>query len=208
MDIADRILNLRKQKGISQEELANIIGVSRQSVSKWESNQSTPDIEKIILMSEFFCVTTDYILKGTEPTAAKSGAKTDLRIFALGATALNFIGLICAVTMWIEKREPIATATGIIIMAIGCLVFGIGRTLSTRNEKISYIFAAINIWFLSLIPISCVFNAVQGILGRFWWTFSPIPELGNSVGAYILCWVIYFAICISFDVVLTKKIKR
>lgn len=75
MEIADRILNLRKQKGISQEELANIIGVSRQSVSKWESEQSTPDIEKIILLSEFFGVTTDYILKGIEPTPRETSPK-------------------------------------------------------------------------------------------------------------------------------------
>ena len=45
MNIADRIQNLRKARGISQEELADKIGVSRQAVSKWESEQSTPDIE-------------------------------------------------------------------------------------------------------------------------------------------------------------------
>ena len=67
MNIADRIQYLRKSKGLSQEELAEKVGVSRQAVSKWESEQSTPDIEKIIVMSEFFEVTTDYILKGIEP---------------------------------------------------------------------------------------------------------------------------------------------
>ena len=67
MNMADRIQYLRKTKGLSQEELADKIGVSRQAVSKWESEQSTPDIEKIIMMSEIFEVTTDYILKGIEP---------------------------------------------------------------------------------------------------------------------------------------------
>ena len=67
MNMADRIQYLRKTKGLSQEELANKVGVSRQAVSKWESGQSTPDIEKIIIMSELFEVTTDYILKGVEP---------------------------------------------------------------------------------------------------------------------------------------------
>ena len=64
MNIADRILYLRKSKGISQEELADKVGVSRQAVSKWESEQSMPDVEKIIIMSDYFNVTTDYILKG------------------------------------------------------------------------------------------------------------------------------------------------
>ena len=62
MNIADRIQILRKSRGISQEELADKIGVSRQAVSKWESEQSTPDIDKIILLSDYFDVTTDYLL--------------------------------------------------------------------------------------------------------------------------------------------------
>ena len=69
MKIADRIQYLRKQKGYSQEELADKVGVSRQAVSKWESEQSMPDLEKIIVMSDLFEVTTDYILKGIEPVS-------------------------------------------------------------------------------------------------------------------------------------------
>ena len=72
MNIADRIQYLRKQKGLSQEELADKIGVSRQAVSKWESEQSTPDLDKIIVMSDLFEVTTDYILKGIEPVSTTS----------------------------------------------------------------------------------------------------------------------------------------
>ena len=64
MNMADRIQYLRKTKGISQEELADKVGVSRQAVSKWESEQSTPELEKVIIMSDYFGVTTDYILKG------------------------------------------------------------------------------------------------------------------------------------------------
>ena len=63
MKLAERIQYLRKMKGISQEELAEKAGVSRQAVSKWESDQSTPDVEKIIIMSDYFGVTTDYILR-------------------------------------------------------------------------------------------------------------------------------------------------
>ena len=67
MTIADRILTLRKSKGMSQEELADAVGVSRQAVSKWESEQATPDLEKVVIMSDIFEVTTDYLLKGIEP---------------------------------------------------------------------------------------------------------------------------------------------
>ena len=72
MNIAARIQYLRKTKGMSQEELADQIGVSRQAVSKWESEQSTPDLEKIIIMSNLFEVTTDYILKGIEPASPQN----------------------------------------------------------------------------------------------------------------------------------------
>ena len=54
MNMADRIQYLRKTNGISQEELAGKVGVSRQAVSKWESGQNLPDLEKIITMSDYF----------------------------------------------------------------------------------------------------------------------------------------------------------
>ena len=63
MILADKIIKLRKKNGMSQEELAEKINVSRQSVSKWEGAQSIPDLDKIIQMSELFGVTTDYLLK-------------------------------------------------------------------------------------------------------------------------------------------------
>ena len=66
MTLAEKIINLRKQKGWSQEELAEKLDVTRQSVSKWESAQSLPDIAKILQMSELFGVTTDYLLKDNE----------------------------------------------------------------------------------------------------------------------------------------------
>lgn len=63
MILADKIMNERKKNGWSQEVLAEKLSVSRQSVSKWESAQSVPDLQKIIQMSEIFGVSTDYLLK-------------------------------------------------------------------------------------------------------------------------------------------------
>ncbi len=62
MIIADKILQLRKKHNLSQEELAEKLDVSRQSVSKWESANSIPDVSKIIAMSKIFGVATDYLL--------------------------------------------------------------------------------------------------------------------------------------------------
>ena len=63
MILADKIIALRKKAGWSQEELAQQLNVSRQSVSKWEGAQSVPDLERILQMSRLFGVSTDYLLK-------------------------------------------------------------------------------------------------------------------------------------------------
>ncbi|MBO6014832.1 MAG: helix-turn-helix transcriptional regulator [Oscillospiraceae bacterium] len=63
MILADKIIDLRKKNGWSQEELAEKLDVSRQSVSKWEGAQSVPDMARIVRLSELFGVSTDYLLK-------------------------------------------------------------------------------------------------------------------------------------------------
>ncbi len=63
MELSEKIQNLRKQNNLSQEQFAEKLNVSRQAVSKWESGQSVPDVDKIIAMSEIFGISTDYLLK-------------------------------------------------------------------------------------------------------------------------------------------------
>ena len=81
MILADKIIALRKKAGWSQEELAQQLNVSRQSVSKWEGAQSVPDLEKVLQMSRIFGVTTDFLLKDEVeiPEAAEGGAQETLR---------------------------------------------------------------------------------------------------------------------------------
>ena len=64
MILADKIIENRKKNGWSQEELAEMLGVSRQSVSKWESGGSIPDLERVAKLSQVFEVSTDYLLTG------------------------------------------------------------------------------------------------------------------------------------------------
>ena len=63
MIFADKLIELRKKNGWSQEELAERLNVTRQSVSKWEGAQSIPDLDKILMLAQIFGVTTDYLLK-------------------------------------------------------------------------------------------------------------------------------------------------
>ncbi len=76
MILADKIINERKKNGWSQEELADKLSVSRQSVSKWEGAQSIPDISKILQMAELFGVSTDYLLKDDIEAVGNDGELT------------------------------------------------------------------------------------------------------------------------------------
>lgn len=69
MEFNNRLYQLRKQKGLSQEELASRLNVSRQTVSKWEIGDSAPDMEKLIAMSELFDVSLDYLMLGKEDSS-------------------------------------------------------------------------------------------------------------------------------------------
>ena len=66
MDFSEKLLTLRKANDMTQEQLAEKLDVSRQSISKGESGQATPELEKIVALSAVFYVTTDYLLKSSE----------------------------------------------------------------------------------------------------------------------------------------------
>ena len=208
MNISDRIQSLRKARGISQEELADKIGVSRQAVSKWESEQSTPDLEKVVLLSEFFETTTDYLLKGIEPSG-EAKRRGSAMLFLTGATLLNGIGLIAAVAIWSEYQREYATAIGIAVMLVETGVFLAGQfTARPEREKAKRLFLQINVWILLFIPLSCVWNVLDGLLGRYVGLRAPVPMLGNSFITYGLFWLIYLAVCGSVTLLMQRKSRE
>lgn len=75
MTFADKLIRLRKINGMSQEDLADELGVSRQAISKWEGMQSVPDLQNVLKISELFGVTTDYLLKDYVTDDGPSGTK-------------------------------------------------------------------------------------------------------------------------------------
>ena len=208
MNIGDRIQSLRKSKGISQEELADKIGVSRQAVSKWESEQNTPDIEKVILLSDYFETTTDYLLKGIEPVK-ETEARPSALLFSATGTILNAIGLVVSIAIWIERQMSYAAGMGLIIMLLGTGVFLTGQIIDSKDKmKAKKLFALFNIWILLLIPSACCFNIFDGLLGGFSGRIAPIPNLGNSLLTFLLYWIIYIAICITVDILISKSPQR
>ena len=106
MTIADRIQSLRKSKGMSQEELADAVGVSRQAVSKWESEQATPDLDKVVIMSDIFEVTTDYLLGLTEAKRLSHEAATIIKWVLIGFGILLGIDFISMLIYFLINGFP------------------------------------------------------------------------------------------------------
>ena len=70
MTFSEKLTGLRRKSGMSQEQLADRLGVTRQSVSKWENDASVPDLEKLVKLSGVFGVSLDELVKGEVPDSA------------------------------------------------------------------------------------------------------------------------------------------
>lgn len=127
MILADKIIALRKKNGWSQEELAEKLNVTRQSVSKWEGAQSVPDLNKILLLSRIFDVSTDFLLKDEMEEADENpcaeellGRDTEeeypLRRVSMGE-AREFLDI------QEKMAEKIASAVSLCIVSPVCLIF-------------------------------------------------------------------------------------
>ena len=189
MNISERILRQRKIKGLSQEELADKIGVSRQAVSKWESEQTIPDIDKVILMSELFEVSTDFLLKGIEMDKPLEDRPLSAYIFVGIATFLVYVGVLTASLVWYEEQKAGALLIGFVFMALSGLVFSIGYLSSQKDqEEAIRLFWQLNIWGLIFIPLAVVHNTLTRRV------MAPYPLLGYPRIAYIVFWLVYFLI--------------
>lgn len=202
MNLADRIQSLRKTKGLSQEQLADQIGVSRQAVSKWESEQSTPDLDKIILLSEFFHVTTDYLLKGIEPVKDNREKSKDLtcKILYIASTAFIFIGLFCAFGVWYAEQTMIAIWGSMMIQVVGVAGYFIARYLSPG--KASFYVNWLNILGIAFMPVSMITGYLSILLFQNGW-IAPYP-----IGIFhsFLFWVVFLALSVGSYLLLKKRV--
>lgn len=120
MSLGDKIAELRRQRGWSQENLAERLGVTRQSVSKWESGASVPDLDKIIGLSELFGVTTDYLIKceGAAEAAPSEAEPADDQHsrYVTASMAREFIELTSA------NAPKTALAVALFVLSPICLI--------------------------------------------------------------------------------------
>lgn len=121
MDFNNRLYQLRKQKGLSQEELANRLNVSRQTVSKWEVGDSTPDMEKLIAISDLFDVSLDKLVMGKEDISVNQSSTKSEFVTVLDEKVLTAKNKEKAKS--ILKTIAIIAAVVLAIDAISMLIF-------------------------------------------------------------------------------------
>ena len=94
MALSDKLYMLRKKSGLSQEQLAEQLSVSRQAISKWESGQSVPESEKLIAISNYFDVSLDYLLKDENENESNDNAPETGTIQNTSGRTNWFLGVI------------------------------------------------------------------------------------------------------------------
>lgn len=137
MILADKIMNLRKQNGWSQEQLAEELGVSRQSVSKWESGMSIPDLDKILKMSTLFGVSTDYLLKDENEKETSSETK-DVIVDCIREISLEEANTY----MDLVERISEKIALGVMLCILSPILLIILTGYAEYSQKLSEDFAA------------------------------------------------------------------
>lgn len=103
MELYERLIELRKRNNLSQEELAEKLDISRQAISKWESNQSNPDIDNIIRLGEIYNVSMDYILCGKEEiqkVEPPNNAASNRRKFHLNGFIWLGLGVVAVIVLY------------------------------------------------------------------------------------------------------------
>lgn len=207
MILADKIIDLRKKAGWSQEELAEKLAVTRQSVSKWEGAQSIPDMDKVVQMSRLFGVTTDYLLKDeieiAEPTVTEDDRRPLRRVtigeasdyLALRRTAapkmalatmlcifspIALIGLAAVSELSASAfplREETAAGIGLCVLMIMAAI-AVTLFLSCGNKAKEYD-------FLEKEPFETEYG-VTGMVKERQKAFKPTYDRMNTIGT-VLC---------------------
>lgn len=131
MKIGSNIAALRKEKGITQEELANALGVSAQAVSKWENNSSCPDVSLLTDIADYFGVTVDALLRsGAEEITRADPPSTDNNVAAVRGGKRN---VRIKVTQPNGKETNVKVPFGVVKMGLRVdNVFGLQRDVADK----------------------------------------------------------------------------
>lgn len=214
MTIGEKLQMLRKAKGISQEQLAAEISVSRQAVSKWELDESVPDTEKVIMLAKFYGVSLDYLLldkeeKEPEKSTALKNDNVDSVVTkggcigSLGLLIIGFLVLAVGGAYW-QTIIPVGIGIGLQIIAIVFFEMVISLC-KNKGEALSYrkkFYTAV-CWLVSpalIAGMTAVITAPVFVL--------HIIEFPYPFNTMILPAAVFAVLYLAFNIVATLLIKR
>ena len=139
MEIGSRIREHRSALGISQDELASRVYVTRQTISSWENDKTYPDVQSLLLLSEIFGTSVDSLIKGDVDTMTKTIEKDALTFKRLGFVMLVFLLLMIAALVWLSAQLevwdwPAEQTVPTVVLAV--TLCGVAMFAATWTERI------------------------------------------------------------------------
>ncbi|OLU36555.1 helix-turn-helix domain-containing protein [Ileibacterium valens] len=179
MNLGEKIMNLRKNAGYSQEELASLIGVSRQSVSKWELNDATPDLDKLLKISDLFSVSCDELLRDDKHPLRK---RNDIRLS--DEDVVNYLSNS-------RKNAPMISAAVILFILSPVFLISVGGSYSMGlfhslfpNEETANGLSMIILFVLIAIGMALYLYAESRVSKYSNYETTPV-SLSNSMYRYV-----------------------
>lgn len=183
MTLGEKIAKLRTSRNMSQGDLAEQMNVSRQSVSKWETNTSVPDLDKLILMSEIFSVTIDEIVKGEDEKAPTIKAAEESSVPAFGKTQI-IIGCILLTAGLVGSLISFAVSIVLIVPSLylalcGILCLTVKKHVGLIIGWVTFLPCLISLEYMTGVSMGAVFSIDMYLTGKmislcislFMWAF-------------------------------------
>ena len=184
MTLGEKILDLRTQKEMSQEELAAALEVSRQSVSKWETNQSVPDLDKIIRLADLFGVTVDQLVREGERPEPPEPPEPQVVYVAEGRRGLTGpqkLGVCLEVVGLALALLDLARLGIFLLVGAALMILGLPLLLAKKHPWLILGWLAVGLSLLVFNPHISVapWGPVMGL--RYLYYYLAVPELHYSV---------------------------
>ncbi len=184
MTLAEKIQELRTGRGLSQEELAAQLKVSRQSVSKWETGQSVPDLEKVIKLSDLFGVTVDQLVREGE-AASLPEERVRPRVACgevrPGPTLIQKAGICTEVTGWAAFLLGLMGEGILVMIGLAMVLLGLPLLLARKHPWLWMGWIAVALTLVVLNPRTSVVG--WGLIGgiRLLAAYLKYPQVGQAV---------------------------
>ncbi len=188
MNLGERVYSLRASRGMSQGELADRLGVSRQAVSKWENNSAVPDLDKLLKMSELFFVSLDELVKGTateeavEQNIKNDGPYAQLRTSLPTRKIFGFIFFGMAFFVGLALFMMSAFFAGLLCATV-LVIFGLICLFSERHAGLKCLW----LFFLLELAFTSYATGISALQVRQ--TFSWTAEM--NYGRLAIAWVLF-----------------